>query len=101
VSITATVEVAMKEWADLSVAGKSSPEIDVKVVNAHNKYRASCQVALDALRAYKISQDPTQYNAAIAQAKVAAWNLIELITPLLVPDKSTELKTNLTNATVL
>lgn len=99
VTITTVVDTTMKAWADLSVHGKTSPAIDAKVKAAHDKYRASCSIAQNALFAYKASGDPTQYNAAVLAVKTAAQELLNLITPLLTQMKAEDLQKQLYNAT--
>jgi hypothetical protein len=101
VTITATVDLAMKSWAALSAKGQTTSAVDAKVIAAHNQYRAACAVAQAALTAYKASGDPTQYNVAIAAAKQAASNLVALIVPLVTPAQATTLQTNLANAKTL
>lgn len=101
ITVTTVVDSAMKSWAELSVKGLTTPAVDAKVTAAHDKYRASCGVAKNALIAYKVSGDPTQYNAAIAAAKDAANQLLELIVPLLTATEGTDLQTKLANAKTL
>lgn len=99
VTITTVVDSTMKSWADLSVHGKTSPAIDLKVKAAHEKYRTACSVAQNALIAYKLSGDPTQYNATVLAVKTAAQELLNLITPLLAQPDAEELQKKLYNAT--
>jgi hypothetical protein len=101
VTITTVVDTAMKSWADLSVKGLTTEAVDTKVKQVHEKYRASCAVAQTALVAYKASGDPTSYNAAVAAAKQAANQLVDLIVPLLSASNGTDLKTKLANAKTL
>lgn len=98
VTLTDTVDSAMKMWANLSNNGKTTAAIDAKVTAAHDKYRASCAVAATALTAYKQSGDPTQYNAAVQSAFAAAGQLVDLILPLVTPAQATDLKTKLGNS---
>lgn len=99
VTITTVVDTAMKSWADASVHGLTSTAIDTKVTTAHLKYRQSCAVAQSVLIAYKLSGDPTQYNAAVLAAKTAAQELLNLITPLLTQPQASDLQQKLYNAT--
>lgn len=101
VTITSVVDSAMKQWAALSTKGTTGPTIDAKVVDAHNKYRASCAVAQAALVAYKASGDQTQYIAALNAVKVAAAGIIDLIVPFVATDKGVTLKSDLTKAKTL
>lgn len=101
VTVTETVDVAMKAWAELSVAGKTTIDVDAKVRLAHAKYQAACAIARDALVAYKAGGDAQQYAAAVAAAKSAAAGVIDLIMPLLLPDKAASIKTQFTKANSL
>lgn len=101
VTVTAVVDSAMKEWAALSVNGKTTPSVDAKVVQAHNTYRASCAIVQTALIKYKETGDQAPYLQAFAAARAAADGLLELITPLLLPEKATDLKTKLSTAKTL
>lgn len=101
ITITSVVDSAMKEWASLSVAGKTSAAIDAKVVVAHERYRQSCAVVQAALVEYKQSGNNAGYIAALSAARAAADGLIDLITPLLIDTKATALKTKLSKANAL
>jgi len=100
-TITSVVDQAMKNWAALSVAGKTSPAVDAKVKAAHEVYRQAAGVTQQALVAYKASGDQTQYVAALNAAKAAAQGVIDLIVPLLEPAVGTQLLNNLANAKTL
>lgn len=101
ITITQVVDSGMKDWAAMSVAGKSTPAIDVKVIAAHDNYRQACAVAQKALVAFKETGNNSDYVKALAAARASADGLIDLITPLITPDKSTELKIKLSKATQL
>lgn len=98
ISITSVVDSAMTTWADLSVAGKTSPEIDSKVIKAHDQYRIACGVAKRALIVYKAGGDQANYLTALEAAKVAADGLLDIIYPLLTVDKADALKSQLSKA---
>lgn len=98
VSLTGVVDTAMKAWAELSVKGATSPAIDARVVAAHNQYRQYAASAEAALQAYKENGDPGSYTAALAAAKSAANSLIDIIVPLLLPQKAASLKADLAKA---
>ncbi len=98
VSVTNVVDRGMKDWAELSVRGQTTPELDAKVVAAHDKYRASAAVAQQFLVAYKTSHNQNDYIAALEAARAGAGPLIDLIASLLSPTKAVELKTSLTKA---
>ncbi len=98
VTITQVVDSAMKDWAQMSVAGKTSTAIDTAVVKAHDQYRAACGVAQTALVAYKNSGDSTEYVKAIVAVRAAADGLFAIITPLMPQSKATTLRTQLAKA---
>lgn len=101
VTITSVVDTAMKAWAELSVAGKTTAAVDAKVIAAHNKYRESCAVAAKALKAYKESGDNNQYVAALNAVKAVATDLVALITPLVTTAQADTLNKNLSKASAL
>lgn len=98
VTLTGVVDTAMKAWAELSVKGATSTAIDARVVAAHNQYRQYAASAEAALQAYKENGDPGSYTAALAAAKSAANSLIDIIVPLLLPQKAASLKADLAKA---
>jgi hypothetical protein len=98
VSITSVVDSAMTTWADMSVAGKTTLEIDTKVVKAHDQYRVACGIAKKSLIVYKAGGDQANYLTALEAAKVAADGLLDIIYPLLSPDKADALKGQLAKA---
>lgn len=101
ITITSVVDSAMKEWAQLSVAGKTTVAIDSKVVMAHDRYRQACSVVQTALIEYKQSGNNASYVAALSAARASADGLIDLVTPLLIDSKATALKTKLSKANAL
>jgi hypothetical protein len=98
VSITSVVDTATTEWSNLSIAGKTTPEFDALVIKAHDKYRVSCGIAKRALVVYKSGGDQANYLTALEAAKVAADGLLDIIYPLLSPDKADALKGQLAKA---
>lgn len=101
VTLTSVVDSAMKNWAALSVAGKTTPIIDTKVVAAHDTYRKACAVAQSALVAYKTSGNDADYLKALEAARAAAGGLIDLIVPLLDSQTAATLKAKQAKATAL
>jgi hypothetical protein len=101
VTITSVVDVTMKNWAELSVAGKTTPAIDIKVKAAYAKYQAACGVAAESLKTYKSTGDQTSYNQAVAVAKTAATELLAILTPLLTSTVADDLSTKLAKAKTL
>lgn len=98
ISITSVVDSAMTTWANMSVAGKTTLDIDTKVIKAHDQYRAAAGVAKRALIAYKAGGDQANYLTALEAAKVAADGLLDIIYPLLTVDKADALKSQLSKA---
>lgn len=98
ISITSVVDSAMTTWADMSVAGKTTFDIDSKVIKAHDQYRAAAGVAKRALITYKAGGDQANYLTALEAAKVAADGLLDIIYPLLTVDKADALKSQLSKA---
>jgi len=101
VTVNDVVKSAMKEWAHISNLHQTTPEIDAKVVEAHNKYRQACAVAEDALIAYKKTGDQAEYLRAAQTVKAMASTVIDLIVPLISPSKGSTLENNLAKAVVL
>lgn len=101
VTITSVVDSAMKQWASLSVSGKTTKAIDDKVTSAHDKYRQAAAATQAALIAYKANGDQSAYVAALAAARAAAGDLVNLIAPLLLPNSATTLQNNLSKAKTL
>jgi uncharacterized lipoprotein NlpE involved in copper resistance len=99
VTMTSVVDVAMKDWAALSVQGKTSAVFDQNVVMAHDKYREAARIARDALVAYRDTNDPSQYVKFLNATRSAATALLDLITPLLTTSEATTLRTNLAKST--
>lgn len=101
ITITSVVDSAMKNWAALSVAGKTTAAVDAKVIAAHNTYRAAAATCQAALVAYKANGDQTPYIAALNAAKAAAQGVLDLVVPLLTSAEGTTLETNLAKAKTL
>jgi hypothetical protein len=101
VTITQVVDAGMKDWSQMSAAGKTTPAIDAAVVKAHDQYRAACAVAQTALINYKASGNNADYVSAIVAVRASVDSLFDLITPLLTPAKASTLQSNLKKATVL
>lgn len=83
ITLTAVVDSMMRNWAEMSVQGFTTPQIDEAVVKAHNRYREAAKVARKALEAYKAGGDVSGYVAAFAAAKEAADGIFEIIRPIL------------------
>lgn len=101
VTITSVVDTTMKGWAELSVAGKTTPDIDAKVKAAHEKYRQACGVARDALKAYQAGGSQADYTAAFAAVRVAAAGILDIVTPLLTTEKASAIQSQFAKANTL
>src|SRR5438046_440166 len=99
VTLTAVVDEASKTYASAYNSGLVTPDLAAKVATAHLRYRESAGVARDALKAYKLSGDPAQFNAALDAAKAAADAFIAAIVPLITSDKAAQLRTQIKGAT--
>ena len=101
VTITSVVDAGMKDWATLSVAGKTTPAIDSAVTAYHAKYQKACGIAQDALIAYKANGDKAAYVQALMAVRSLASDIIDAITPLLTSTEANNLKAKLAKATVI
>lgn len=99
ITITSTVDSAAKEYAHLYNAGTVSDGLDRQVEQAHLTYRKAAKTAKEALIAYKISKDDTQYIEAFIQAQRAASAFVELIAPIITAEKSILYKNQIKKAT--
>lgn len=95
VTLTQVVDSAMKGWAELSVAGKTTPSLDAAVFKAHAKYQQSCAVARKALEAYKAGGDQAQYVLMLEAARASAGDLFAMILPLFAKSEQLKLETQL------
>lgn len=98
VTVTEVRDQAMKELATLHKAGLISAETDAKIANADIAYRKAAEVTVAALEAYKVSGDKTQYLAALKATKAALNAILDILTPLIGSDKSSDLFAKLANA---
>lgn len=98
VTMSDVVDKAMTAWADLSVKGATTPAVDARVKAAHAQYQKSAAVARDALIAYKQGGDKATYEQALAAAQVAMNGVVNIILPLLTPDKADTLRAQASKA---
>lgn len=98
VTVTDVVDSAMKQWSGLSKSGQTTPELDARVIAAHNSYRQAAGVAQTMLVEYKTTGDKSKLDQALLTAKAGADPLINLIISLLNPTKAAELSTKLAKA---
>jgi hypothetical protein len=101
ISMTAVVDSGMKQWAQLSVAGKTSLMVDNAVKVNHDRYRQACAVAQASLISYKETGDKTAYIQALTTARTAANGLFDIILPLLNKADAATLSSNLNKANAL
>jgi len=99
VTTTEVVKSAMTDWSDLSVSGRTTKEIDAKVIAAHGRYQQACAVARDALVAYQKGGDQATYQKAFEATRAAMNALVDIIIPLLTPTKAVELQSKIGRAT--
>lgn len=86
-------DAALKDWAEASHAGQTTPAIDAKVIAADAKVQQAAKVLQDALIAYKANGDAGTYEAALMAMRGAIGDLVDLVVPLVTPAKATSLKT--------
>lgn len=98
VTLTTAEDSVMKSWATLHNDHVTTPQIDAKVVQAHQKFADACEVAKKALIAYKANGDQGPYLLALAEAKALALPILDLITPFLDSAKVSSLKSTVTTA---
>lgn len=91
-------DAAMKDWAEASVTGKTTPAMDTAVKAAYANVQKAAGIAADALTAYKAGGSQNSYINALAAVRLAVGNLIDLITPSITPQKATALQTMLKKA---
>ncbi len=101
VSLTSIIDGAAKTYAHLVNSGLVPPDLQAKVSERYLNYRNCARVAKQALEAYKISGDPGQFNQAMIVARQAAFEFVGLILPLLSPQDSIALQTQLGKATTI
>lgn len=98
IAIADVVDSSMKTWASLSVTGQTTKEFDMKVISAHDQYRAAAAIAQTSLIAYKATGNQSDYLKALEASRAGAIPLIDLITSILSPAKAANLKSDLQKA---
>ncbi len=101
ITITKVVDGAMREAAALKQQGFLPADVELRLIEAHNKYRAAAGTAADALEAYKINQDKASYVRALEAARAAASGIIDIIVPLVGVEKVTWMREDLKKASEL
>jgi hypothetical protein len=90
---------AMRNWADLVVAGKTTPELDSKVNRAWAEYQKAAKVTEVALTEYKNGVGTqNDYLLAFKTTRAAAMALLDILWPVDSADM-TALKSKLATAT--
>ena len=62
-AVVATVDAALKAYADVYVAGKVDADKHTKIVNAHNKYRVAIAAAISAAQLNINAPAPEEVSA--------------------------------------
>jgi hypothetical protein len=88
VTITRVVDSMMQDWAKLSVQGKTTQEIDAKVMQAHEVYRRAAGVAYQALSAYALNADKNESRAALESVRSAAIDLLDAFAESVAPERA-------------
>lgn len=99
VTVTSVVDVAMKDWAQASAAGQTTPDLDARVTAAHDHYRAVCGGLAQILEAAQANGDQATAVNALQTLRAAVDPLLELIGPLVSPAEAQRLNTQLNTAT--
>jgi hypothetical protein len=90
---------AMRNWGDLVVAGKTTPELDAKVNRAWAEYQKAAKVMEVALTEYKTGiGTQANYLTAFKTTRAAALALLDILWPADSADMA-ELKAKLLTAT--
>lgn len=101
VTMTSVVDSAMKDWAAASVAGETTPDLDAKVMRAHDRYRVVCDSALTVLQAAKDNGQKPDTASALRTVRAAVDPLFDLLTPLFTPAQADALNRRLNQATAI
>jgi len=91
VTLTSVVDSASKDYARLYNAGLVTPKMATNASIAHLEYRKSAGVARRVFEAVKAGQTADTHTALEA-ARTAANNFIDVIFPILPPERGTELR---------
>lgn len=98
ITVTKVVDSAMRNWAQLSASHQTTPELDNKVIAAHDKYRQAAGVSELILQSYKAGNSTNTVEAALQVAKDGATPLIDLIASIMQPTQAASIKTQLQKA---
>jgi len=101
ITITKVRDSAMRELAILNARGLINAETDSKIAQADVEYRLAAEQCEVMLKIYKETGNATDYEASLALVKESVTRILDLLAPFIVKTKSTELSTDLANATKL
>jgi hypothetical protein len=91
-AVTLSVDAAMKSWADLSVRGKTSPEIDAQVMQRYGDYQRAAAAMEAAMLNYRTNAASGTVTAALSAVSAASIPLIEFVAQLLEPTQPAKAK---------
>lgn len=98
ITVTQVRNSAMTELANLYAQGKIDAELDARIEIIDANYILAAKTAEQAFIAYKNGGDRSTYPAALKALQGVVANLIDLLTPLVTPDKTAKLTTDLQKA---
>lgn len=95
VTLTSVVDAGMKDWAQASVEGRTTPELDSKVMAAHEDYRRVCGAIVPIYEAAIARGENPDAAAVLATLRAAVDPLMDLILTVLPPAQQATLNTQL------
>ena len=95
VTLTSVVDSAMKNWAQASVAGQTSPALDAQVKAAHEQYRAVCGAIVPVYETALANGQAPDAAAVLRTLRAAVDPLLNLLVPLLPAPGQTQLNAQL------
>lgn len=81
-STAVTVDTAMQGFADATVRGLTTPEQQMNVKAAYNRYQEAMRVAKGSVTIYRTTKDQNQLTAALDAVAIASAHIIDLALPL-------------------
>ena len=95
VSLTSVVDVAMKDWAQASAAGRTTPALDAKVIAAHNEYRRVCGAIVPIYETAIAKGENPDAAAVLTTLRAAVDPLLDLLLPVLPAHEQTAITAKL------
>lgn len=95
VTLTSVVDAGMKDWAQASATGRTTPELDAKVVKAHNEYRKVCGAIVPIYETAIANGETPDAAAVLGTLRAAIDPLMDLILPVLLPAERAAVTTQL------